>query len=112
MALFEMPCTVASALKRPSQLSKLPEVRQSTAEAAVAANSAAAKAEAVQRCLPIRFMIAARIVRMRSAGRAYITRLPGQSGGAGSPDEAQRNPGSDPGLRCAPSGLLNPARRS
>src|SRR5215469_15960909 len=76
MALREMPCARASALKRLSQLSKLPEVRQSAASAAVArdraANSAAANAKAVGRCLPIRFMIAVRFVRLR-AGRAYIT---------------------------------------
>jgi hypothetical protein len=55
-------------LKRESQLSKLPEVRQSAAVAAVARDSAAANAEAVRRCLPIRFMIAVRCVGLRVGG--------------------------------------------
>src|SRR5882762_4702240 len=76
MALLAMPCAAASALKRASQLSKLPEVRQSVAaEAAVATNSAAANAGAVHRYLPIRFMIAARMFWMRSANKSSIINI-------------------------------------
>src|SRR5215470_1575429 len=45
MALFAIPCAAASALKRASQLSKLPEVRQSAAEAVVAVVSEARRAK-------------------------------------------------------------------
>src|SRR5258708_7792593 len=61
MAPLEMPCAAASALKRASQASKVPLVRQSAAAAEVARNaeSSAANAGALHRCLPIRFIIAA-----------------------------------------------------
>ena len=57
MALREMPCAAASALKRASQASKVPLVRQSVAEAAVAAMDAT-MTTAAQNCLPIQFMFA------------------------------------------------------
>src|SRR5579864_5805747 len=57
MALREMPCAAASALKRASQVSKLPAVRQSAAAAAVA-TSIGASAQAARKRVPKPFMVA------------------------------------------------------
>jgi HTH-type transcriptional regulator/antitoxin HigA len=67
-----MPCATASALKRASQASKLPEVRQSIAAVAdVAAKSAAANAQPAPKSLPYRFMVAAESFETRRLSRFY-----------------------------------------